>query len=74
MGNAIVQQQSVRQIGEKVVLGQIGHFEHHGLRLTHIVENHHGADNLSFPGMNRGGGIFNGRFTPIPPDEDTVRD
>ena len=41
-------------------------------RLAHVAENHHGAGDLPVLAVDRGHGVFDRRFEPVPTDEHGV--
>ena len=73
LGEPVVQQHAVRQIGQKVVLRQVDGLERDRPRGAHIMEHHDGADHLPAPIVDGGGGVFDGRLEPVAPDEQAVR-
>ena len=68
VGNPVVQQCPVRQIGKGVVPRKVRHLDFHLPRLTDIMENHYGTGNLPGPIMYRSSGIFNCNFHTIAPN------
>src|SRR5579863_9527177 len=73
LGKPVVQQHSVWQIGEKVMLRQMGHFLSHATRRAHVVENHHGAGYSPQPVVDGCGGILDGYFYLVAPYENAIR-
>ncbi len=73
LGQPVVQQRSVRQVGEHVVLRQMRQSQRHRPLCTHVVEHDHCTGRLPFSIVDRGRGICDGRFEPVTPDENAVR-
>ena len=55
------------------MLGQIGHPERHRPRRAHVAKHHDGAGHLSSAVVDGRGGILDGDFTSVAPDQDAVR-
>ena len=72
-GDPVAEQHAVRQVGQKIVLGEVSHFLRDRARCADIVENNHGARDFSAAVMDRGGGIFDGGFGPVAPYQYAVR-
>ena len=72
LGEPVVQQHAVGQIGQEVVLRQVDGLQGHRPRLAHVLEHDHRADHLPAPVVDRGGGVFDGRLEPVAPDEEAV--
>ncbi len=60
LGQPVVEERSVRQVGEHVVLRQMRKLEGHRPFHTHIVEHDHGTGNLSSSIVDGGRGICDG--------------
>ena len=69
----VVQQHSIGQTGQEVVLGRVGHLERHRLGHTHIAENNYRSDNRSFPVVDRGDGVLDRNFNSVTLDQETVQ-
>ena len=66
----VVQQQSVRQIGQAVVLGEIGQPMGERPGRADIVEDHHGPHDGAASIMNRCRGILDGELFAVAPNQD----
>ena len=55
------------------MLGQIGHSERQRPRRAHVVKHHDGAGHLSSAVVDGCGGILDGGFDSVAPDQDAVR-
>ena len=69
---SVAQQYPVGQIGQTVVLGQIGHPERQRPRRRHVMKHHDGAGHRAAPVMDRSCGILDRGFDSVPPDQDAV--
>jgi hypothetical protein len=47
--DAILQQDPIGQIGQGIVVGQVGHALGHGASLSHVLEHHHRPHQLALP-------------------------
>ena len=72
LGQALGQQRAVRQVGEKIVLGQVGHFQGHCPRFTDVVEDNDRAGILAVPVVNGRSGILNRRLMTIAANQHAI--
>ena len=72
MVNSVVQQYSIWQTRQKVVMGRMGHLQRHRLGRAHVVENDDRSASLSFTVVDGGDGVFDRSFKSVTPDKDTV--
>ena len=73
LGQPVVQQHAVRQIGQEVVLRQMDGLQRQRARHAHVVEHDDGADHLPAAIVNGRGGVFDGRLDAVAPDQQAVR-
>jgi len=73
LGQPVVEERSVRQVGEHVVLGQMRKLEGHRPFHAHVVEHDHRTGSLPCSVVDGGRGVCDGKFDPITPDENAVR-
>ena len=73
LGQPVVQQDPIGQIGEAVVLRQMSHLERQRPRHAHVTKHHDGAGHVSPAIVDRCGGVFDGGFGAVAPDQDAVR-
>ena len=71
-GEAIVQEQPVRQVRQRVVFGQVQHFQPALARHDDVAEDDHRAQRVALPIVNRRRGMFDRRLVTVPADEDVV--
>jgi len=69
LNKPFIQQRAIGQIGEKVVLGQMGHFFRQFPRGGDIVENQHCAGDFAVPVVNGGGRVFDPGLGAIATDQ-----
>ncbi len=69
---AIVQQQAVRQVSERVVLGKVQHLQTPLAGHDDVAEDNNGAKDVALAIVNRRGRVFDGRLVAIAPDQDVV--
>src|ERR1700679_4385918 len=65
LSEPIIQQRSIGEVGQAIVVSQVGHGEGHRARRADIVKHYDGAGNLSIPIMDRGSRIFNRRLAAV---------
>src|SRR6266436_486517 len=73
LSDPVVEEHTIGQIREYIVLRGVSHLVRHGPRRAHIMENDHGSNNPPAAVVDRGGGIFNGGFKTVAADEDAVQ-
>ena len=73
LGEPVVEQHAVGQVGQKVVLGQIDGPQRHRPHLAHVLEHDHRADHLPSPIVDRRRGVFDRRLEPVASDEEAGR-
>ena len=69
---AIVQQQPVRQIGQRVVLGEVQHLQAALARHDDVAEHDHGAEHVALAIVNRRGRMLDRGLVAVAADEDVV--
>src|ERR1039458_1415961 len=55
------------------MLGQMRHFQHHRPSRAHVVKYDYCSGDLTFPVVDRSGGVFDCAFISVPSNQDTVR-
>jgi hypothetical protein len=73
LGEPVVQQHAVGQVGQKVVLRQMDRLERKRARGADVMEHDDGADDLSGPIVDRRCGIFDRHLDPVAPHQEAVR-
>ena len=73
LADPVVQEHSIGQAGQKVVLGRMGHLQRHRPGRAHVAENDDRSGSLPFTVVDGGDGVFDRNFKSVAPDEDTVR-
>src|ERR1700719_2526754 len=72
LAQSIFEERSVGQIRENIVLCQMGHLQSHCRSLGYAAENDNRPGQHPLTIMDRGGGILDGTFLPVAPNENTV--
>ena len=73
LADSVVQEHPIGQPGQKIVLGRMRHLQRHRAGGAHIAKNDYRPSGLPFAIVNRGDGVFDRNFDPIPPDQNAVR-
>ena len=68
----VIEEQSIGQTGERVMLGGMLYLFRQGLCRAHVAENDDRSGSLSYAIVNGGGGVLNEGFMSIPTDEEAV--
>ena len=68
----IVQQQPVRQVGQRVVLGEVQHLQAALARHDDVAEHDHGAEDVALAIVNRRRRMLDRRFVAVAADQDVV--
>ena len=69
---AVVQQQPVRQIGQRIVLGEVQHLQPALARDDDVAEHDHGAEDVAVAVVNRRRRMLDGGFLAVAADQDVV--
>src|SRR6185312_13792463 len=69
---AVIENNSVCDVRETVVLGEIRHADRQSPRGAHVVEHHDGPGNASTPVVDGGGGVLDCGFYTVTADQNAV--
>src|SRR5579864_9266783 len=72
LSDPVVEQHTIGQIREYIVLRGVRHLVRHGPRRAHIVENDNRSYNPAHSVVYRSGGVFNSGFKTVAPDQDAI--
>jgi hypothetical protein len=72
LANSIVQQHSIGQPGQKIVLSRMNDLQRHGAGSTHVSKHDDRADGLPFAVMDRSDGPLYGKRFAVTPNQDAV--
>src|SRR5580704_17307373 len=72
LGEVLREQISVRQVGQRVVLGQMRHLKRFCTGRVYGPKDDYRTGNISGSAGDRSGGIFDGNFLPVPANKDAV--
>ena len=73
LADPVVQERTIGQTGQKVVLGRMSHLPRHRPGRAHVAEHNDRSSSPPFTIIDRGSGVFDGNFKSVTPDENTIR-
>ena len=65
----VIQQQTIGQAGQGVVLGCVSQLQHQRLGCAHIAKNYHRSGDLALAIVNAGDPVFDRNWTSVTPDQ-----